>query len=119
MATGLRRRRGLREHTGRTEKGHTRDVKIKRIGQVTVYKRGHTYCLYYRENGRTVRRPIEGNLATAEATAHTTSAALVEQRPTPSMKPGPSRAKGFDRPNLLSGFRDPMRRGSRPFNCYR
>ena len=34
----------------------------------------------------------------------------------PSMKPGPSSAKGFDRSNLLSGFRDVE---SRPFNCYR
>ena len=72
MAKELRRRRGLREHTGRTEKGHTRDVKIKRIGKVTVYKRGHTYYLYYRENGRAVRRlpgPLGHTLSLGEPLA--------------------------------------------------
>ena len=78
-----RQLRGPRGHTGRTDQGHTRDVKVKRIGKVTIYKRGLTYYLYYREDRRTVRRGVDGNLATAEATAHKISAALAERRPSP------------------------------------
>jgi integrase len=70
-------------HTGRTDGGNTRDVKIERVGKVTIYKRGSTYCLYYREDGRSVRRAIEGNLAVARATAAKIVAALAEQRPSP------------------------------------
>ena len=31
--------------TGRTAGGNTRDVKVERIGPVTIYKRGKTYSL--------------------------------------------------------------------------
>lgn len=74
---------GRRGHSGRTDRGHTRDVKVKRVGKVTIYKRGLTYYLYFREDGQTIRRSVDGNLATAEATAHKVSAALVEHRPSP------------------------------------
>jgi integrase len=70
-------------HTGSTPGGNTRDVKVERIGKVTIYRRGKTYYLYYRENKKTERRPIEGNLAVARATAAKTSAALTENRPAP------------------------------------
>ena len=37
------------DHSGKTEAGHTRDVKVERVGPVTIYRRGKTYYLYYRE----------------------------------------------------------------------
>jgi len=56
-------------HTGRTGNGSTRDVKVDRIGRVTIYKRGRTYYLYHREKGKTVRQRVEGNLNTARQQA--------------------------------------------------
>src|SRR6516162_4933061 len=70
-------------HTGQTAAGHTRDVKVERVGPVTIYKRGHAYSLYYRENGASQRRKIDGNLAVARTTAHKVAEALVGQRPSP------------------------------------
>jgi integrase len=70
-------------HTGRTDAGHTRDVKVERVGKVTVYKRGNTYFLYYRQGGVTQRRKVDGNLAVARATAHKVVNALDEGRPSP------------------------------------
>lgn len=70
-------------HTGRTRKGHTRDVKVERVGPVTIYKRGHTYTLYYRESGATHRRKVDGNLAAARATAHKVGEALAQNRTSP------------------------------------
>ena len=58
-----------RSHTGSTVGGHTRYKKVDRIGSVTVYRRGKSYSLYYRENGRTIRSRVDGNLAVARATA--------------------------------------------------
>ena len=56
-----------RGHTGYTKTGSVRDVRVQRIGRVTIYKRGKNYYLYYRDQHRTVRRKVEGNLATARA----------------------------------------------------
>ncbi|HTK75586.1 MAG TPA: hypothetical protein VL371_10040, partial [Gemmataceae bacterium] len=70
-------------HTGQTAAGYTRDVKVERIGPVTVYKRGHSYYLYYRQARTTERRRIDGNLAVARATAHKIADALAERRPSP------------------------------------
>jgi integrase len=70
-------------HTGRTPTGHTRDVKVERIGPVTVYKRGNTYYLYYRQEGVTQRQRVDGNLAAARATAHKVGEALAQDRPSP------------------------------------
>jgi integrase len=70
-------------HTGRTDAGHTRDVKVERIGKVTIYQRGEVYYLYYRQGGITHRRRIDGNLAAARATAHKIQNALDEGRPSP------------------------------------
>ena len=67
MATEKTKKTALRGHTGRTDKGHTRDVRIERIGHVTIYKRGKTYSLYYREFGKTLRRRVLGNFASAAA----------------------------------------------------
>jgi hypothetical protein len=55
---------------GRTAGGHVRDLKIERVGPVTVYKRGAACYLYYRENKQTKRPRIDGNLAVARITAH-------------------------------------------------
>jgi hypothetical protein len=76
-------KRSVRGHTGRTSRGNTRDLKVERVGAVTVYKRGVTYYIYYRESGRSVRRRVDGNLATARATASHVSAALNEDRSSP------------------------------------
>ena len=78
-----RKSKGPVGHTGQTGSGNTRDVNVERIGPVTVYKRGTTYYLYYRENGRTERRRVDGNLAVARATAAKVAAALGENRPSP------------------------------------
>ncbi len=72
-----------KKHTGRTASGSTRDLKIQRIGRVTVYKRGTSYYLYYREGKKSVRRKVDGNLATARATAAKVSASLEEGSPSP------------------------------------
>lgn len=71
------------KHTGQTQSGHTRDIKVERVGKVTIYKRGLAHYLYFRENGKSVRRPVEGNLAAARATAHKVAASLQEGRPSP------------------------------------
>lgn len=70
-------------HTGKTTGGNTRDVKVDRVGPVTIYKRGASYFLYYRENKKSERRRVEGNLAVARATAAKVAAALGEHRPSP------------------------------------
>jgi len=83
MATRKRKESAPRGHTGKTGKGHTRDVRIERLGRATIYKRGKTYSLYYRESGRTVRRRVPGNLNSARAAASKTNAALEEGSPSP------------------------------------
>jgi integrase len=70
-------------HSGYTDKGDIRDLKIERVGNVTIYKRGPSYYLYYREDGRSQRRKVDGNLAVAKASAAKVVAALAEQRPSP------------------------------------
>jgi integrase len=72
-----------RGHSGYTGAGHVRDVRVQRVGRVTVYKRGHAYYLYYRERGESVRRRVEGNLASARAAASHVAAAIEEHRPSP------------------------------------
>ena len=82
------RKKSLRAHTGKTSGGNTRDVKIDRIGRVTVYRRGKSYSLYYRESGKTVRKKIDGNLAVAKTTAAQVEASLAKGQRSPI---------GFDR----------------------
>ena len=67
-----------RGHTGATGGGNTRYVKIDRIGKVSLYKRGKTYSVYYRENNRSIRQPVDGNLTVARATASKINAQLEE-----------------------------------------
>src|SRR5262245_51414200 len=78
-----RKKNPLTGHSGRTAAGHSRDVKVERSGKVTIYKRGESYSLYYREGGVSQRRKVDGNLAVARATAHRIMAALAEGRPSP------------------------------------
>lgn len=68
---------------GRTSAGNVSDVKIERIGPVTIYRRGNTYYLYYREYGETKRPRVDGNLTVARATAGDVVKALAEERPSP------------------------------------
>ncbi len=70
-------------HTGHTATGNVRQVRIQRIGAVTVYKRGRRYYLYYRERGRSVRRKVEGNIVTARTLAAKISAGIGEGAPSP------------------------------------
>src|SRR5262245_31608004 len=79
----MERKKQLAGHTGRTATGHTRDVKVERIGKVTIYKRGNVYYLYYRQGRISHRRKIDGNLATARATAHKVVDAMNDGRPSP------------------------------------
>jgi hypothetical protein len=78
-----RKSKGSVGHTGQTEAGHTRDVKVERVGPVTIYKRGSSYYLYYREAGVSRRTKLEGNLAVARATASKVGSALADGRPSP------------------------------------
>ena len=72
-----------REHTGFTGSGNTRDVKIDRLGRVTIYRRGRSYYLYYRERGKSLRRKIDGNLTTARVAESKVNASLEEGSPSP------------------------------------
>ena len=69
-----------KKHTGLTESGSSRHVRVDRIGRVSVYRRGRTYYLYYRERGKSLRRNIDGNLATARATASRVNTSLVDDQ---------------------------------------
>jgi len=75
--------KALRGHTGTTPRGNTRDIKVERLGGVTIYKRGKNFYLYYREIKRTVRRRVDGNLAAARLVAGHVNTALAESRPSP------------------------------------
>jgi len=79
---GKRKSRAAKTN-GRTSAGHVRDVKIDRVGPVTIYLRGDTYYLYYSENGQRKRPRIDGNLAVAKATAADVAKALAEERASP------------------------------------
>jgi hypothetical protein len=75
--------KGQAGHTGQTDSGHTRDVKVERVGKVTIYKRGEVYYLYYRQGGISHRRRVDGNLAVARATSYKVADALNERRTSP------------------------------------
>jgi len=70
------------------------------LGRVTIYKRGKSFYLYHREPGNSIRRRVDGNLATARLVASQVNTALEEQRPSPL---------GFERVDperFVSGFLD-------------
>ena len=72
-------------HTGKTLGGNTRDVKVERHGKVTIYKRGLTYYLYYRESQRSIRRLVGRDLERAREDAIRTSEQLQPQREQPQV----------------------------------
>ena len=61
----------------------SRYVTVTRLGKVTIYRRGQNYWLYFRDSGKTIRRRIDGNLATAKATASHVNVYLEQRRPSP------------------------------------
>src|SRR5262245_29264802 len=91
-------------HSGRTDAGHTRDVKVERIGPVTISKRGLSYSLYFRERGSSRRVKVDGYLAGACATTRKVAASLAERRP------------GVHQPRAVAraAHPGPLPRGSRP-----
>ena len=78
-----RKTSGPSGHTGQTSSGNVKDVKVDRIGPVTIYKHGLSYFLYFREAGKSCRRKVDGNLAVARVTATQVAAALAQNRPAP------------------------------------
>ncbi len=56
--------------------------KVDRIGSVTIYKRGPTYYLYYRENDRSLKPPVGRDLNEARRLASQTDSQLRDMRPT-------------------------------------
>ena len=61
----------------------SRYIRMTRLGKVTIYRRGHNYWLYFRDSGKTIRKRIDGNLATAKATASHVNVYLEQRRPSP------------------------------------
>ena len=62
-------------------KGRKKWKKIDRIGRVTIYKRGPTYHVYYRENGRSFKEPVGRSLNAARRTASEVNSQLQDERP--------------------------------------
>ena len=102
---------------GRTAAGHVRDVKIDRVGPVTIYRRRDTYYLYYSEDGRRKRPKIDGNLAVARATAADVAKALAEERVSPLTFQRTSPSELVER--YIEFVRDIQRRAYRTWNRYR
>ena len=63
-----RKASGPSGHTGQTSSGNVKDVKVDRIGPVTIYKRGLSYFLYFREAGKEL--PPEGRWQSGGGTGH-------------------------------------------------
>ena len=60
-----------------------RYVRVSRLGKGTIYRRGSHYWLYFRDSGKTVRKRLDGDLATAKATASHVNIYLEQKRPSP------------------------------------
>ena len=59
----------------------SRYIKVARLGKVSVYRRGSSYWLYFRDSGKSIRKKIDGNLATAKATASQINVHLEQKQP--------------------------------------
>jgi integrase len=103
--------------TARTAAGHVREVKIDRVGPVTIYRRGDTYYLYYTEGGQRKRPKIDGNLAVAKATAADVAKALAEDRASPLTFQRTSPSELVEK--FIEFVRDIQRRAYRTWNRYR
>jgi len=71
--------------TGKTKnrrKGRKKWRRIGRIGSVSIYRRGPTYHLYYRENGRSLKVPVGRGLNEARRLASEVNAQLRNRQPT-------------------------------------
>ena len=55
--------------------------RIDRIGHVTIYKRGPTYHLYYRENGQSLKVPVGRDLNAARKAASEVNSQLHDEQP--------------------------------------
>lgn len=60
-----------------------RYVKVARLGKVSIYRRGRSYWIYFRDKGRSIRKKIDGNLAVARATASQVNVHLEQGRSSP------------------------------------
>jgi len=40
----------------------SRYIKTARLGKVTIYRRGKSYWLYFRDSGKSIRKKIDGSL---------------------------------------------------------
>jgi hypothetical protein len=69
--------------TGKTRSGNARDIKVERVGKVTIYQRGRTFFVYYRPNGRSIRRRLAADLVTARAKAAEIALALSRRQTSP------------------------------------
>jgi len=53
------------------------------LGKVSVCRRGSSYWIYFRDSGKSIRKKIDGNLATAKATASQVNVNLEQKQPSP------------------------------------
>lgn len=69
--------------TGRKRKGVDpgRYIKVSRLGKVSIYRRGNSYWIYFCDDGKTVRKKIDGDLAASKATASQVNVHLEQNRP--------------------------------------
>lgn len=74
---------GARQKNTGSNSGAHKYIKVTRLVKVTIYRRAKTYWLYYRDQGRSIRQHIDGNLATAKATASHINMYLEQKRPSP------------------------------------
>jgi hypothetical protein len=64
------------QDSGKTSAGNVRDVKIERMGKVTIYQRGRSLYLYYRVNSTSIRKRVAADLDGARDAAGKIAATL-------------------------------------------
>jgi len=77
-----KKKQAKRKSKGKDSDG-TRYIKVARLGKVTIYRRGRSYWIYFRDGGRSIRKKVDGNLATARATASHVNVHLEQGRTSP------------------------------------
>ena len=70
----------LDSHTGLTERGNLRDLKIERMGRATLYKRGNVFYAYFRQGRRTIRRRVDRDYGIARGQAAELAERLANDR---------------------------------------
>jgi len=81
LAGQRRGKEGLKSRAKNADRG--RYVKVARLGKVSIYRRGRSYWIYFRDKGRSIRKRIDGNLAVARATASQVNVHLEQGRSSP------------------------------------